>query len=628
MGDSPPQVKGPPSPKSPKSPDPDVTDNVPVPAVEATGLPSTPAVSAPPGDNYILTGAAIPPTFDLALAALRSSGLHGRVDLSADNVTTQIRLDPKKLDRLTMTDGTLIRVLRNPGDYPDDPEVLRRWDNHYAVFEISNPELGYVAYMGIHRLTQIASNVPVLNGQWRATGGTRIRNYAAGPLGALLDALELSQEMSFKAAGAGLKIGGSKCAIHVASINPSPRGPDGEARNRVLASYAQAIEEIGRLIGGGVLTGQDMNISETDAQLLFAHAPTSIVPYVAGALSRTPTPATAVGVWAAMSAAMAWAWPQRTSEVDDGPFFVNPVLDGKVVAVQGVGGIGALILLPLLAANAIVIASDVNPDTIAKLFEDQPALKTYRATGRLHIFAEERLPEGGFSSHIVSPLTAFPALRRQLRINHVDIFMPFAVGGVLNDITIPQLRDAGVKLVVGSANDMSGDKLRHPQMLHDGGILYVPDYIANAGGLLVVDGHLGHEVTDEAISTGMTDRVIDLLTDAAIRKLTPQEIADKAAQRFFERLPAAPLPIRPRLASGDQAVVIGGAVLAGEPVIRDGDGILQPISLEAAVDEAPAATVTDDITPPSPEADPASLMERGLMPPAAMRAPLRGVLKL
>lgn len=618
MGDSPSQVKGPPS---PKLPDPDVTATEQVPALEAAGLHSAPEVSAPPGDTYVIAGAAVPPTFDLALAALRSSGLHGRVDLSADDVTTQIRLDPKRLDGLTMPDGTRIRVLRHPEDYPDDPEVRRRWDNHYAVFEISNPELGYVAYMGIHRLTQIASNVPVLNGQWRATGGTRIRNYAAGPLGALLDALELSQEMSFKAAGAGLNICGSKCAIHVASINPSPKGPDGEARNRVLASYAKAIEEIGYLIGGGVLTGQDMNISEADALLLFEHAPTSIVPYVAGALSRPPTPATAVGVWAAMSAAMAWAWPQRTSEVDDGPFFANPVLDGKVVAVQGVGGIGALILLPLLAANAIVIASDVNPDAIAKLFEDQPALKTYRAAGRLHIFAEERLPEGGFSSHIVSPLTAFPALRKKMRINHVDVFMPFAVGGVLNDITIPLLQVAGVKLVVGSANDMSGDKLRHPQMLHDGGILYVPDYIANAGGLLVVDGHLGHEVTDEAISTGMTDRVIDLLTDAAIRNLTPQEFADKAARRFFERLPAAPLPIRPRLASGDQAVVVGGAVLAGEPAIRDGGGILQPISSEAPVDEAPA-TATDDITPPSPEADPTSLVERGLVAPTAMKAPL------
>lgn len=566
---------------------------------------------------YTLARPATYPGFDATLATLRSSGLHGTVDLvlTLDTVLKN-RLDPTRLDGLTMPDGTVIHVMHNPEDYPDDPEVRRRFDNHYAVFEISNPKLGYVAYMGIHRLTQIASNVEILNGQWRATGGTRIRNYAEGALGALKDALELSQEMSFKAAGAGLEIGGSKCAIHVATINPSPRGPDGEGRTQILASYSQAIEVIGRLIGGGVLTGQDMNISEADALLLFAHAPTSIVPYVAGALSRPPTPATAVGVWAAMSVAMPWAWPGITSEIA-GPFFANPALSGKVVAVQGVGGIGGLYLLPLLEAGAIVLASDVNPGAIVALYEQEPRLGEYRDKHQLHIFAEDGLPNGGFSSHIVSPLTAFPGLQESMGIDHIDIFAPFAVGGILDDDSIPRLAAAGVRLVVGSANDMSADKRRHPQMLQAAGILYIPDYIANAGGLLVVDGHLGHEVTDEAIDKRMTDRVANLLNEAHARGLTPQEVADGEARIFFEALPRAPLPVAATLASGDQ-VVVGGAVLAGEPAIRGSDGSLQPISEPVMADAEPVPDASD-LAPEAVATDPSSLVEQGLVAPVTMK---------
>ena len=211
------------------------------------------------------------------------------------------RMYPKEgLNDLTFDDGSKVRVLTAKEDYPE--EVLEHWDKHYAVFEITNEELGYTAYMAIHRLTKIESESRRVNGQYRATGGTRILKYKSNNA-ALADALELSQEMSFKNAGAGLAIGGSKCTINV-KIDPRSNGKDAMARRQVLISYAKAIEKIGNLIGGGVLTGQDVNISVTDAKLFFEHAPTSIVPYIAPHLCIAPTRPTGIGVFAAMVAAL------------------------------------------------------------------------------------------------------------------------------------------------------------------------------------------------------------------------------------------------------------------------------------------------------------------------------------
>ncbi|MFH1198911.1 MAG: hypothetical protein V1650_01960 [Candidatus Omnitrophota bacterium] len=246
----------------------------------------------------------------LPTAGVWGSVLDGALAIGDTKEAQRIRrANPKILNDLTLADGSVVRVLRDKEDFP--PVVLKHWDNHYVVFEISNLELGYTAYMAIHRLTKIVSKAEIVNGQYRATGGTRILDYRYTPNAekyetsnnaALANSLELSQEMSFKNAGALLPIGGSKCTINV-QIDPRRSGKDHEQREKILISYAQAIEEIGNLIGGGVLTGQDANITVEDAKLLFEHAPTSIVPYIAPDLCVEPTPPTGVGVFAAMTAA-------------------------------------------------------------------------------------------------------------------------------------------------------------------------------------------------------------------------------------------------------------------------------------------------------------------------------------
>jgi hypothetical protein len=225
--------------------------------------------------------------------------------IKSNNITgmTEVelnRIDPRRLDGFVLSDGSVVKVLARKEDFPAG--VLKHWDRHYAVFEVSNKKLGYTVYMSIHRFTKIRSKAEIVDNQYRSTGGTRIRKYASND-DALADALELSQEMSFKNAGASLAIGGSKCAINV-SIDPRSNGSDAETRRLILISYAKAIEEIGRLIGGGVLTGQDVNISEDDAKLLFEYAPTSIVPYIAPELCIPPTPPTAVGVFISIATAL------------------------------------------------------------------------------------------------------------------------------------------------------------------------------------------------------------------------------------------------------------------------------------------------------------------------------------
>ncbi len=445
------------------------------------------------------------------------------------------RLDPKRLDGMVMPDGTEIHALRNLSDFmaafPEAVDQIREhWDRHYAVFQIDNPILGYTAYVAIHRLTQIQSKGRVLNGQWRATGGTRILSYQSD-VDALIDALELSQEMSFKNAGAGingLKIGGSKSAIRSHKVNPAVQSPE---RDAILESYAKAVEKIGNLIGGGVLTGQDMNISVRDAELLFKFAPTSIVPYSdETGNSKVPTHPTGVGIIASLKGLLSEIFPD------------NPEIAGKVFTVQGVGGVGSEVIQPILDEGGVVIASDVSQGRIDKLFEDHPALKTYADQNRFFHFLEEPKTGGGYTTKIFNPAKHFKDDFNRLGVDHVDIFVPAARGPVINADAAKELMFAGVKGVVGSTNNVLYDKVKDAEELKAAGITPVPDYISNAGGVTGVDGHLGHDSSDSSIAALIQHRTRVILQSAKAEGITPQAFADRESRKFFESLPFAPLP--------------------------------------------------------------------------------------
>ena len=157
------------------------------------------------------------------------------------------RWNPKRLDGLQLPDGTTVTVQAYKEDLPD--EMKKFWDNHYAIFKLENKELGYTAFLSIHRLTKISSLTKVLDGQRRATGGTRIIDSYANDNKVQVDSTELSYEMSKKNAMQFLKIGGSKGAIWLQNgIVANTRSAEfdaktmKEARDNVLISYAKAYE--------------------------------------------------------------------------------------------------------------------------------------------------------------------------------------------------------------------------------------------------------------------------------------------------------------------------------------------------------------------------------------------------
>ena len=251
-----------------------------------------------------------------------------------------------------------------------------------------------------------------------AVGGTRYWSYKTEE-DAITDGLRLARGMTYKNALAGLPCGGGKSIVM----------RSGSARDR-----EQLFRAHGRLVnslGGKYITAEDVGTSPTDMEYILKETS-----HVAGLLGRSgdPSPHTARGVFRAMQAAARFRWGS-----DD--------LNGKTVAIQGCGHVGYFLAGELARVGARLIVTDVDPAKVKKVVDD------HRATA---VATEE--------------IYSAPA----------DIFAPCALGGILNDETIPKLK---AKLVVGAANNQLLEP-RHGDLLEQRGILYAPDYAANAGGII------------------------------------------------------------------------------------------------------------------------------------------------
>jgi leucine dehydrogenase len=250
-----------------------------------------------------------------------------------------------------------------------------------------------------------------------AVGGTRWWRYDS-EAAAITDALRLARGMSYKNAMADLPLGGGKAVIL------SPEGPHDRAA--ILRAHGRFIDRF----GGRYITAEDVGTSPADMELI-----AESTRYVAGrtGTSGDPSPRTARGVFRAMQAAARFRWGS-----DD--------LSGRVVAIQGVGNVGSELARQLHQAGARLVVSDVEP-----------------------VRAERMAAELG----------AAVAAPDRIHAVEADVFAPSALGGTLNDTTIPWLRCA---LVVGAANNQLLEP-RHGYELARRDILYVPDYVANAGGV-------------------------------------------------------------------------------------------------------------------------------------------------
>ncbi|MCK9518535.1 MAG: hypothetical protein M0R74_05845 [Dehalococcoidia bacterium] len=314
-----------------------------------------------------------------------------------------------------------------------------------------------------------------------AAGGTRMKSYPS-PAEGLRDALRLSSAMTRKVAACGLPYGGGKAVIAV------PEVPTAEARRELLLRYAAMVDAL----GGTYHTAPDVNTNEADMDIISQRTKFVFGKSVANGGSGSTAPATALGVLHGIRAALEHA-------------FGSSDLACRTVLVQGVGDVGMRLAEHLAAAGARLLVADVNQQAVDE------ACRRFGAT-------------------------AVPAA--EALATECDVFAPCAFGGVLSQESIPKLR---CRIVCGSANN---------QLLRDEdadlfaarGILYAPDYITNAGGVLhglcIEDLGWTEAQLDERI-TGIGDTVREVFRIASTEDISTERAAERlVARRLGERMPA------------------------------------------------------------------------------------------
>ena len=278
------------------------------------------------------------------------------------------------------------------------------------IFFCQEKTLGLKAIIAIHDTTL-----------GPAAGGIRMWPYES-EVDAIKDVVRLARGMTYKCAAAGVSYGGGKCVII-----GDPKRDKTEAKLRALARFIHRLN-------GLFVTGIDVGTNLDDMLLMRMETPYVVtIPESWGGPGDT-SQVTAFGVVQGMRACL--------KEV-----YRSPDLQGRTVALQGVGAVGKHLIQYLAEAGAIVTLADIDQE-------------------RAELVATD------YNARIVSP--------EEIHALNVDVYCPCALGGILNDRTLPELR---CKIVCGSANNQLAED-RHGDLLQQSGILYAPDYIVNAGGLL------------------------------------------------------------------------------------------------------------------------------------------------
>lgn len=308
----------------------------------------------------------------------------------------------------------------------------------------------------------------------KALGGTRYWHYK-NEEEALHDALRLSRAMSYKCALANLDYGGGKAVL----MTPNRVAP--HKNQAYLAAYAKRLKAIGECF----FTGEDVGMEERDIKMLAQMADNIIGRPSVGGL---PSPWAAESVYQAMRAAL-----KAT--------FGKDSFKGRTVAIKGLGNVGFDLARRLSRAGAHIIAAETNTARAAR--------------------AKKAIP----NLHLVSPAV--------IHKQEADIFSPCALSGDLSRETIPQLK---ANIVCGSANN----QLKTPEdgmRLFKRGIVYVPDYVANAGGLITVADELhrgGYSKKRVAAHVAhVYDTVHDILKKSKAKRRPPETIADEIAEKRF-----------------------------------------------------------------------------------------------
>ena len=321
-----------------------------------------------------------------------------------------------------------------------------------------------------------------------ALGGTRFYPYA-DEAAALSDVLALSKAMAYKAACAGIDLGGGKAVIL--------GDPTKDKTEALLRAYGRFVESL----GGRYYTACDVGTYVTDMDVIAKESSfvTGRSPEHGGAGDSAVL--TAYGVFQAMRAAAEHAWGA-------------PTLHGRTVAVEGVGKVGHHLVEHLVEDGADVVVSDVNAAAVERV-------------------------TNAFPSVTVKPVGELPG-------SDCDVYAPCALGGAITDELATTLK---AKIVCGAANN----QLAHPgleKVLADRGILYTPDYVANAGGLVQVADEIEGFRFERAKAKAalIYDTTLTIFRTADAEGVPPAVAADRVAERRMAdvgRLRTVLLPHRP-----------------------------------------------------------------------------------
>jgi glutamate dehydrogenase/leucine dehydrogenase len=302
-------------------------------------------------------------------------------------------------------------------------------------------------------------------------GGTRFRPYTS-ETEALTDVLRLARGMTFKHAACGNVFGGGKAVI---IGDPATFRTDA-----LIRAYARFVDRL----GGRYLTAEDVGTTQADMDLI-----RTITPFATGASedlggSGDPSPATAWGVLHALSAVAAWLWDDES-------------LHDRRVAISGVGKVGHTLAGYLAEAGARLTIADV----------------------RAHV-----------ATAVAKELDAEVVDASSIHRVSCDIYSPCALGAVLNETTIPELRCVAV---CGCANNQLATP-EDGQRLAARGVLYAPDYVVNAGGVINIaherdEGGYDHDRAWKHIAA-IGETLTKILTLADEQGVTPSEAADSFAE--------------------------------------------------------------------------------------------------
>jgi leucine dehydrogenase len=302
-----------------------------------------------------------------------------------------------------------------------------------------------------------------------ALGGTRFYPFATEE-DALRDVLRLARGMTYKAAAAGLDLGGGKAVII--------GDPQRDKSERMLRAYGRFIDSL----GGRYVTAEDVGTSREDMDTVRRETRwvTGVSKRLGG--SGDPSPVTAYGVFRGLRAC-----------AEEG--LGASSLEGVRVVIQGVGKVGYHLAKHLVEEGARVTVADVDVDAIARAVKD--------------LGVDTAEPE---KAHAVE----------------TEIFAPCALGGVIRDDTLPELK---CRMVAGAANNQL-DRPDHGDALADLGILYAPDFVINAGGLInVADELIGYD-RDRAMAKveGIYRTLREVFQLSRLEGMTPADAATRVAE--------------------------------------------------------------------------------------------------